>query len=400
MPLFVVHTQDEHDGSKLPDVVIHNTGEMGEFTAVTNPCADAMLGLGAGKYHVTFNKPGYQETVRDWVLATPPDAPILVGIPRGSSGPLPPPPSRDQMLGLGAYRIRLSFQGLLFPTAQFGMLPGFEACLPWLTPADRQVVYAAKHAAGDTHCIVTIPDGPPLYDEPNQAYSPDKFGPLDWTSDNTTIGPELPALIREVVGAGFPNVLLYLGGDGSGDAYKIAYQQVNLLQQNEDFRTTLYRYCTILPGWDGVFYGWPLEQVQPWANKIRSLWADAFVGLHYSTGHIPLGEGGSDFQPGGRMANFDLLVGEFDDQLHQDSTWQILNRLEENYLRPADQPAGDDPSRVYYLTGASPRGKWGHLAMEYGEYEAVRCGADFAGMVTHVNQNRNYMKSMGVRNLG
>jgi hypothetical protein len=95
-----------------------------------------------------------------------------------------PPPTRDAMLSP-----RLTFQGSIFDTAQFGRLPGFEACLPWLTPADRQVVYAAKRAAGDTHCIITIPDGVPLYDEPNQAYSPDKFGPLDWTNGNTAIDP-------------------------------------------------------------------------------------------------------------------------------------------------------------------------------------------------------------------
>lgn len=393
--LVPVHTQSNLDGSKVGGVTIHNTGTSGEFTVQTNACGDYTLKLGAGAYHVTFSKPGYQDEVRDWNLGSAPEDPILVGLTPGGSGPLPAPPSRTDMISP-----RLSFQGLLYPTEQFGMLPGFEACLPWLTPADRQVVYAAKHAAGDTHCIITIPDGPPLYDEPNQAYSPDKFGPLDWTSGNTTIGPELPALIREVIGAGFPQILLYLGGDGSGDAYKIAYTQVDLLAANEDFRTTLYKYCVILPGWDGVFYGWPLEQVQPWSDKIRTLWPDGYVGLHYSTGHIPLGEGGSDFLPNGRMQNFDLLVGEFDDQLHQDSTWQILNRLERDYVRPSDQPAGDDPARVYYLKGENPRGPWGHFAMEYGEFEAVRCGADFTGMVKHVNQNRQYMRSMGVKFMG
>lgn len=393
--LYVCHAQDDHDGTKISGVTIKNTGPMGEFTVGNNACGDFMLGLDSGEYHVVLSKPGYQDTPRIWNLDDGPDAPILVGMPRGGGGPLPAPPGRESLISP-----RLTFQGLLYPTKQFGMLPGFEACLPWLTPEDRQVVYAAKHAAGDTHCIVTIPDGVPLYDEPNQAYSPDKFGPLDWTAGNTAIDSRLCDLIREVILAGFPNVLLYLGGDGSGDAYKIAYTQVDLLSANLDFATTLYKYCIVLPGWDGVFYGWPLEKVQPWALKLRELWSDIVVGLHYSTGHIPLGEGGSDFLPGGRMENFDLLVGEYDDQLHQDSTWQILNRLERDYARPSDQPAGDDPDRVYYLKTPNPRGRWGHFAMEYGEYEAVRCGQNFAGMVVHVNQNRNYMKSMDVRFLG
>lgn len=394
--LFPVHTQNRLDGSKLGGVTIRNTGPMGAFTVDTDPCGNVVLKLGVpGEYDVVFSKAGFADESLTWHLGDAPEDPILVALSPGGAGPLPPRPTRTALI-----QPRLTFQGLLYPTTQFGMLPGFEACLPWLTPADRQVVYAAKHAAGDTHCIITIPDGVPLYDEPNQAYSPDKFGPLDWTSGNTRIGPELPALIREVIAAGFPQILLYLGGDGGGDAYTIAYTQVDLLHANEDFRENLYQFCVILPGWDGVFYGWPLEQVQPWSDKIRALWPDAVVGLHYSTGHIPLGEGGSDFQPGGRMANFDLLVGEFDDQVHQDSTWQILNRLEAHYVRPSDQPAGDDPDRVYYLAGSSPRGPWGHFAMEYGEYEAVRCGTNFAGMVTHVNQNRQYMRSMNVAWLG
>lgn len=329
------------------------------------------------------------EQIRTWMRSTP------EWIEKHSVSPLPPPPSRDALISP-----RLTFQGLIFDTAQFGKLPGFEACLPWLTSADRRAVYAAKHAAGDTHCIITIPDGVPLYDEANQAYSPDKFGPLDWTAGNTKIDDKLTDLIREVIGAGFPQILLYLGGDGGGDAYKIAYTQLDLLRANADYNSTLFQYCVVLPGWDGVFYGWPLEQVEPWAAKFRALWPTGTLGLHYSTGHIPLGEGGSDFKAGGRMQHFDLLVGEFDDNLHQDSTWQILNRLEAHYIRPSDQPAADDPDRRYYLTDPSPRGRWGHFAMEFGEYEAVRCGENFDGMVAHVNQNRGYLRAMGVAYLG
>jgi hypothetical protein len=315
----------------------------------------------------------------------------------GGGGGIPRVPTREEMMSP-----RLTFQGLVYHTQQFGTLPGFEACLPWLTPQDRQAVYAAKHAAGDTHCIITIPDGPPLYDEPDQAYSPDKFGPLDWTSGNTVIDNRLTELIREVLSNGFPHILLYLGGDGGGDAYKIANTQVELLAANADFHDTLYQYCVFVPGWDGVFYGWePTTLITDWAKKIRAIWGQtAHIGLHYSTGHIPLGEGGGDYLPGGRMQDFDMMIGEFDDNLHQDSTWQILNRMEEHYQRPPDQPASDDPNRVYYLSNPNPRGRWCHFAMEYGEYEAVRCGENFDGMVAHVNENRSYMQSMNVRFMG
>lgn len=318
--------------------------------------------------------------------------------------PLPPAPTREALLD-----VRLTFQGLVVPTQQFGTLPWFEACLPWLTHMDRASAYTKKQAAGDTHAIVTLPDGVPLYDEPNQPYSADRFGPLDWTNGNTTIDPKFPALLREVISSGFPHVLLYLGGDGPPNA-DIAFQQLDLLHACDDYRTTLYHYCCVLPGWDGVFYGWTPEKIVAWGLKFRALFPDGTCGLHYSTGHIPVGEGGADYLPRaagqdptvnpGRMQDFDLLIGEFDDNLHQDSTWQILNRLERDYVRPPDQPSGDDPHRVYYLGTPNSRGRWGHCAMEFGEYEAVRCGERFAAMVAHVNANRAYLKSMGVKCTG
>lgn len=392
MSLIIFRPVDAATMQPLPGVLASSVGGPGPWQARSNACGDIVTNLQPAHYDITFTKPGYTDRTLPADLGD--CGVVTVGLDRGV-GPLPSPPTRDEILSP-----RLTFQGLIYDTAEFGLLPGFEACLPWLTPADRQMVYAAKRAAGDTHCIITIPDGVPLYDEPNQAYSPDKFGPLDWTAGNTTIDPQLPALIREVIAAGFPHVLLYLGGDSGGDAYKIAYTQLDLLWANEDYATVLWPYCVVLPGWDGVFYGWPLDQVEPWAAKFRLYWPDGYLGLHYSTGHIPLGEGGSDFQPGGRMQNFDLLVGEFDDNLHQDSTWQILNRLEAHYVRPPDQPADDDPDRRYYLSTPSPRGRWGHFAMEFGEYEAVRCGQNFAGMIAHVNQNRGYMRSMGVAYVG
>lgn len=317
---------------------------------------------------------------------------------------LPPPPSRSEII-----KVNITFQGLVVPTAQFGTLPGFEAALAWFTPQDRLSYYTQKDFAKDNHALIALPDGVPLYDEPDQAYSPDKFGPLDWTSNNTVIGPEFPALLREVIQRYPKGVLLYLGGDGATGA-PIAMKQLDLLYACNDYRTTLYKYCVVQPGWDGVFYGWPLTDIIAWGAKFRSLWSDGYAGLHYSTGHIPLGEGGDDYKPRiagqdmnvnpGRMQDFDLLLGEFDDQVHQDSTWQILNRLERNYKRPPDQPAVDDPNRVYYLGTPNPRGEWGHCVLEFGEYQAVRCQQNFAAMVAHVSENRRYMKSMGVECTG
>lgn len=339
--------------------------------------------------------------------ANPQDVVLPACQPFKKGSALPAPPTRDEIIGVGIH-----FQGLVVPTEQYGVLPWFEAALPWMTKADRSAAYAVKLAVGDTHCIIDMPCGTPLYDEPNQPYSPDRFGPLDWTAGGTAIQPQLTDLIREVAAAGFPSILLYLGGDGDGDHYKAAFEQLELLHQCEDYRETLWKYCVVLPGWDGVFYGWPLEQVMNFGVRFRELFPQGHLGLHYSTGHIPVGEGGGDYLPRpqggdpqqnpGRMADYDLLLGEFDDNLHQDSCWQILNRLEANYVRPPDQPAGDDPNRAYYLGVDNPRGPWGHCAMEYGLYEYVRADPanNYAVAVAHVNANRAYMKSMGTRFTG
>lgn len=314
--------------------------------------------------------------------------------------PLPAPPTRDGILGA-----RLTFQGLVVDTKAFGRLPWFEAALPWLNAEDRQAVYKAKHLAGDTHCIVFIPGGPPLYDEPNQPYSADRFGPLDWTAGDTKLDPQFDALLREVIGEGF-KVLLFLDGDAP-ENYGRGMKQLDLLKQDVDFATLLYKYCVVIPGWDGIFYGWIPEQIVDWGLKFRSLFPDGYAGLEFSTGHIPVGEGGEDYKPRtgaphvnpGRMEDFDLILAEFDNNLHQDSCWQILNRMEANYIRPSDQPAGDDPNRVFYLGTPNPRGPFYHLCFEYGEYEFVRGGCSQAS-IDQVNNNRAYLKSMGARFTG
>ncbi len=328
---------------------------------------------------------------------------------RTYGGALLPPPSRDWLI-----KPRLTFQGGLIQTQQFGLMPSFEACLPWLTPQDRRAYYQFKRTSSlqridkqnDTHAIVTLPDGVPLYDEANQFFSPDKFGALDWTQRNTTIESKFTDLLLEVIGAGFPGILLYLGGDGDGNNYKIAFTQLELLAQNTLFRTLLYKYCFIVPGWDGVFYGWPLEQIMLFGQRFRQLFPDGHLALHYSTGHIPVGEGGADYLPRnpgqsvlvnpGRMADYDLLIGEYDYNVHLDSAWQILNRMERDFTHPPDQPADDDPGRKYYLGTPNARGAWGHFVMEAGEYESVRVNMNdataVAASVQHCNDDRAYLK--------
>jgi hypothetical protein len=278
-------------------------------------------------------------------------------------------------------------QGLTVVTQQYGTLPWFEAALPWLNDEDRQAVYAAKRANGDTHCLLQLPSGPPLYNEANQAYSPDKFGPLDWTNGNTAIDPQLPTLVAEVAAAFVPVVFLW--GDDGENGYPVAVTQLPLVVNalGSLMATTL-----IVPGWDGVFYGWTPEHIVAFGAQFRSLCPDGHLGIEMSEGHIPLGEGPSDWTPSGRMKDYDTLLTEFSpDNLHQDSTWQIAGRLlGPAYRRPSDQPASDDPHPPWYLRDGSPRGPYFNVAFEYDTYYWVR-GRDAAT----VQHNRSYLQSVG-----
>ena len=307
-----------------------------------------------------------------------------------AGAPTPPltPPTRAQVIAVQTS----GMQGLYVTTAQYGVLPWWDAALAWLTPLDRQAVYAAKHAAGDTHQLIELPCGPPLYDEGGQAYSPDKFGPLDWMAGNTAVDPQLPALIQEVIDAGFIPVL-FLGGDDGEAGYAIATVQLPLIVAALG---PLMAWTLILPGWDGVFYGYTPEHIVELGAQFRALCPSGYLGIEMSEGHIPLGEGPSDWTQTGRMKDYDTLLVEFSDSnLHQDSTWQIGGRLlGPRWVRPPDMPAGDDPHPPWYLGDGSPRGPYCPVAFEYLTFRWVR-GSSAAQVV----EWRAYLAPMGWRPL-
>jgi hypothetical protein len=319
----------------------------------------------------------------------------------------PPVPSRDQVLG-----INLQFQGLRVTTAQYGELPWFEAALAWLTPADRQAVYSAKHAVGDTHCIIALPSGPPLYDEPNQPYSADRFGPLDWTHGNTAMDPQFVALVEEVILAGF-TPLIFLGGDaGDVQGFPIAMAQLplvtNALAQSQYGDLNLY--VVKIPGWDGVFYGYTPQHVQQYGDYARQLSPNGYVGIEHNTGHIPVGNGPADYAPGGMMSNFDLVMSEFDNGTARqgyanDSVWQIVGRLTRPYNRPPDQPADDDPNPPFYLAPGTARGAYSYGCFEFEEYTWVHqwYSLDEPGkqaLQAQIATERAYLQMLGCQHTG
>lgn len=283
-------------------------------------------------------------------------------------------------------------QGLMVETKQFGVLPWWDAALAWLKPEDRQAVYRAKRTSnwldgsvGDRHQLIQLPWGPALYDETNEDYSADKFPPLDWTTDYS----KLVALVDEVFNAGFVPVV-FLGGDNGEVGYQIAQKQIPdvvaaLGQQRMN-------QLMIMPGWDGVFYGYSPDHVVAFGQHFRQLAPNGHLGIEMSEGHIPLGEGSSDWTPTGRMKDYDSLFVEFSpNNLHQDSTWQISGRLlgPSVYKRPSDQPAGDDPNPPMYLLG-TPRGRQFAIPFEYDTFPWVR------GLpVDAVKQHQQYLFSIG-----
>lgn len=307
----------------------------------------------------------------------------------GGGSALPAAPTRAQVCA-----VRTSFQGLQVETQQFGLMPWYGPALAWLTnPADRQAVYAAEKAAGDTHCVLFLPWGPALYDEQGQFYSADKFPPLDWTAGGTAIDPRFVALVQEVVSAGLIPVI-FLGGDDGEAGYGVATKQLPLVVAALG---ALNAYSLIVPGFDGVFYGWTPDHIGAFGQQFRALSPNGYLGIEHSTGHIPCGEGDADWIAGGRMQTYDVLLSEFDpDNLHQDSTWQIAGRtIGPAYRRPADQPAGDDPSPPWYLREGTARGPFAVCAFEFDTYYFVRDRTPET-----VAEHRAYLRSLGYTNLG
>ena len=298
-------------------------------------------------------------------------------------------PTRDQVCG-----INITFQGLTVNTSQFGTLPWFGAALAWLGPQDRATVYRAQHGVGDTHCIVAVPSGRPLYSDPDQPYSPDRFPSLDWTNGLTSMDPAFVNLVVEVIQNGFIPMIF------CDEIYDTSIKEVPLVMAAlKGHPKDLTKYCLVLPGWDGVFYGWePSNVLIPgWAATARAIAPNCYLGIEHNIGHIPLGNGGADYIEGGLMAPFDVVLSEFENGTPPaDSTWQVVARMVNPYLRPAEQPAGDDPNPPFYLAPGSPRGPYYYCAFEFDEYRWVRGGVDAATIAAE----RAYLKNLGCQFTG
>lgn len=327
--------------------------------------------------------------------APQPPAPVPAPQPQPTPEPAPIPqlpsvPSRADILN-----VHITFQGLRMDCPPLGTIPLFEAGLPWVSAPCRANIYAAKHASdawagGDTHAMFMVPSGAPLYDEPNQPYNRTNFPSLDWTNGGK--GPmdlAFIGLVEDILLAGnFNRILIFEGGDAGEQGFPIAMNQLDMLYASlaTSDRGDLRPYVVIIPGFDGVFYGYTQQHLVQWLTKCKSLFP--YCGLEHSTGHIPMGNGPADYH-NGPLSRLDLLLSEFNDDQYDDTIWQVSSRLlGPAYHRPSDQPATDDPHPPYYLGNGTVA-----CAFEFHEYRDVHFGTP-TEFVNTVKQ-RNYLKGVG-----
>lgn len=298
--------------------------------------------------------------------------------------PLPPVPTRNEVCS-----VRLTFQGLSVQTAEFGALPWFDAALFSLIPEDRQAVYAAKRAAGDSHAIIQYDSNAgSIYDEPGQPYQ-------QMTGPAFELYPEaFLAAIREVLVADFIP-MIFMGGDDGERGYVIATAQlpglIAVLRSGErDFTHDVL----ISPGWDGVFYGWSPAQIAAFGQQFRALCPNGHLAIEHQPGRMPVGNGPSDWARGaGIMEHYDVLLSEFANWPEKgDQIWQVAARsLGPAYRRPADQPAHDDPNPPWYLAPGTARGPYLSVAFEFAEYPWVRSRIS----AEDVSLGRAYFRALG-----
>lgn len=308
--------------------------------------------------------------------------------------PWPPIPTRAQVIAFQG-----SMQGLTVQTS-YGLTPYYEGVLAWFNAADRQAIYAAKHAKGDTHCGVGLSGA---YKEPDQFYQ--NFPGMDWTEDLAG----LLALLTEVIQAGFfPWVPL--AGDG------LVPDPVGLTYGHDWLMANLGRILTALepvipytlwsPGYDGIigyneqqFGPWSPDQVSRYLVKLRQLAPECYSSIEPSAG--PLGGRLPEFLTPAAYDALDCVLNEFNSPPNDDVTWQTADRiLGPAFVRPPDMPPDDDPwapsdGPQWRLRTPTSRGMIQAVAFEVCTYEAVR------GMpLAEQQQQVAYVKACGYPTTG
>lgn len=277
---------------------------------------------------------------------------------------LPPVPSRAAVCG-----VRLDFSGTIVVTRQYGRLPWYDMALfCLLDPADRAAVYAAKHAARSTHCLMSF--------DPDEGTHVNRLGVYDdiIIPYSHMLHPE--TMVRdttEVLQNGFtPIVNLGCDREDGVPYFQNAVDRYRALVACLG-RDALMRYVLTIPGWDGTFYGWEPEEITEFGRIVRDVCPHAYLGIEHDPGHIPVGGGAEDYNPvTGRMRDYDVVLSEFrmpfapDDG---DQLWQVaLRLLGPAWVKPPDAPdymTTEYAIHKWYLSQGSPRGPYFTCAFEW-----------------------------------
>lgn len=310
--------------------------------------------------------------------------------------PFPPVPSRQDVLG-----VKMHFRGgIVVDSPTYGKMPWWPTALSWCDSATRKIAYDEMRAAGDTHALIEVPNGLPLYNEWGQFYSPDRFGPLDWTNNETSlVSSPFSELVDEVIEAGFKYLIAM--DERQPNSTRIVQLVMRALSD------TQLQYGLTMPGYDGVFYGWPNDQqtIPNWASLARAIKPNCYLGIEHNVGHIPLGNGPGDYN-NGLMSGYDCVLGEFGvgGSIHNDATWQVLGRMIRPYNRPSDQPSWDDPNPPFYNVNSS-RGPRSYIAFETDDpYYWVRTDVNNPSALSaarlRIDNDTQYFRGMGCQYIG
>lgn len=300
--------------------------------------------------------------------------------------PLPEIPSREAVCG-----INLTFQGLTIGIST-GIYPWFELGFQCQNSSDRELIYHQKHLARDTHLILQFQNGREVYNSVDEQPYKHMFSP-----DFTANPEDFKGLVREVIVNGFIPIVAFDGDNADNEPYGYpnALRQLPILSDLFSTGEYLVPYILFARLWDGVFYGSSPENIEEFGRQFRLYFPEGYLAIQHNTGHIPVGGGPEDYTLNGRMRDYDVIISQFSDNLHQDSTWQIAGRTIRPYHRPPDQPINDDPNPPMYLI-ASIRGERYACAFEWNEYFWVRDRISAA----EIEHQRSYLRSLGYRYLG
>lgn len=293
----------------------------------------------------------------------------------------PDPPTRDEILDAHE-----SFQGAILHTSQFGDLHWWPTAWVSLNAADRAASYAQIASWGDTDITVSWKWE---YGESGQPFGSGQLvPPADFTNDPATFRALVKDVIQHTAANGKPFVpRIFMSGDDGFDAYMARMPAIiAALRPQPTDPIDLARYVKLQPCYDSCIPGYAGPQddktkIDTAILATRAACPDCVIALEFSSGYSSTGDG-DDWWGTPAAAAIDEVDHEGNSWpvSNWDQYWQVLARwLGPAYVRPAAQPASDDPSAPFpatdarfYLRRGTPRGPYRVHCFEPFTYDWVR----------------------------